>query len=1620
MRGYLHKERKQRHSKQRHSKQRHSKLRHSKLRKSKQHALRRSMSEKLEPRLMLTFPLVEGFETGPVPEAHWTAQSTNDGQIRITDEFGPANGQWHAVLDADTDVAPWLLMYSNQSVFALDELGLVEDLDYVIAAPEEFAALSVAELSEFDVIYVGGNAPDYTGLEDDEDNNGTSDLAEVLEGGGALGRVVLTSMELENSLSDDLSNDLFENVLSWLRAGETTGLLTLNDPQNSWNWTPWSAQLNGHVQGQAGCEETVSIANPVHPTVDGLTDEGLSNWSCSYSLYVDDDIPGFETVVEDASGGESRGVLLARNGPEDPNPPQLPVPSLNEATLTIDLLGQDNVELQFSLRPFEGETFEPLPESFANSFPGDGVSMSADGVNWYRLFTLEEADDSEPGGTAGDDDDDDDYQSFSFDLDELAAEHGIVLGTDFQIKFQQYGIGPAPIQGIAADNILLLPDSTGPVVDFIVPELPYSEPEDVVLGDVNKDGATDIITVNSGATVVMPGLGQFTGPSTVTVLLGDGTGAFSDPIATIIPGNSVALVSGDFNGDTHLDVAVANHGDFDTLNAGVTILYGDSSGQFQGAHFPVLDSSSYLAGIQAGHLDNDNNLDIVVIGGSSDMWVLRGLGGGDFQAPQQYSVGSDPTGLQLADVNSDGNLDAIVASEKDVSISIRLGAGDGTFGNLTLFDTSGGLNAGGPDHLATGLLNADLHLDIVAVNPENETISLLFGNGDGTFQPFVELSADEPSSVVIADVDRDGNQDVVTSNGFDSVVSILIGDGSGGFVAGDDFTVGDEPERLVVGKLDAGDDLDIVTASTEAGNVTVLLNDGSGGAPSRSDAFVSIPRIPGGAFAPQQVAVVFDEVGKLDPVAAASVTSFELREAGVDGFFDSPENPSADDQIFPWFPQFDGLRTVNLSINPAPGYYRGTIKSAGGIQDNEGNPLGDLNGDGVGADEVVEFIVFETGPLVIDQSPARGDSAEPGIDQFSLVFSAAIDPSSFTVDDVHGFVDADGTAIVPTSVSVAGNVATIHFPPQTLPGRYALSAGPDILDLSGIPMNQNFNMEFGEDPDDRYETDFNVGFVLSDEDGFRYDIQSNTGAIIEGGRRTPGGVADRFESYVNAYSLTIDGTTYSSGFGSPVLEDGDRTVALPSLSLSNLNVQRRVYVPATDGNFARILDSLHNPTGGPITVNVNYTGALGSADESIVTATSSGDTVLNDQDLWFATDDGVEGGASIAELSHLLHDGLGRIAPFGVTLGSQGALLWNYEVTVPAGEVVNLLSFAIQTDGRAAAAAEAEALALLPDRAMEHLSPDEIATIHNFRTIEPADLLVSALNLPANATPGESIEVEWSVTNTGDSATSNSWFDAIYLSADAQLDQSGPQADLFLADVSAASHAPLAPGVSYLEQQDVFLPNNLAAGQWFVIVVSDHNENEAEGNELNNIRAEPITIVAPDLEVTQINAPATARRGTEIAVNWSVTNTGSGATDSPWRDAVYLSADAQLDPGGPNADTLLGTLAAPNQDPLLPTEQYTSGRNVTIPTSVAAGSYFLFLLTDDMDSEAELDEANNATSRPIQVTVPDLEISAPTGPATADWNETISVSWTVTNASTVDLTSGWQDSVFLSTDDVFD
>jgi hypothetical protein len=191
---------------------------------------------------------------------------------------------------------------------------------------------------------------------------------------------------------------------------------------------------------------------------------------------------------------------------------------------------------------------------------------------------------------------------------------------------------------------------------------------------------------------------------------------------------------------------------------------------------------------------------------------------------RDFSVGDAPVAITTFDFNGDQVSDLAAVNQNDDTVSILLGNGDGTFATPADFATGDA-----PASIAAGDFNADGLLDLVTADQGANTVSVLFGNGDGTFDaPVAFGTGASPRSVVVANLNGDARLDLMVANGNDNTISVLLGNTTTTFGARTDFSVGLAPVALAVDDFDDDNFLDVAVANSGDDTVTVLIGAGNG------------------------------------------------------------------------------------------------------------------------------------------------------------------------------------------------------------------------------------------------------------------------------------------------------------------------------------------------------------------------------------------------------------------------------------------------------------------------------------------------------------------------------------------------------------------------------------------------------------------------------------------------------------------------------------------------------------------------------------------------------------------------------------------------------------------------
>jgi hypothetical protein len=540
-------------------------------------------------------------------------------------------------------------------------------------------------------------------------------------------------------------------------------------------------------------------------------------------------------------------------------------------------------------------------------------------------------------------------------------------------------------------------------------------PGSVAVADFDHDGTADVVTANLT-------------DGTVSVLPGHGDGSFG-PAQTLpvgpLPG-SVAV--GDFAGDGDMSIVTADEGG----GGSISLLAGNGDGSFQPAVLLPLDpTGAPLTArlVAVADLNGDGIPDLVTANDSGlaggSVSVLLGNGDGSFRPAQKFTTGGLPLSVAVGDFHGDGRPDLVVSNltftgQRD-QLSLLRGNGDGTFQTPVPVDTGRLSNA-----LAFGDLNGDGTLDVAAANVSGHDVSILLGQGAGGFNLAPRFATGHgPAAVVSADFNGDGAPDLVTANTGGNSLSLLLGTSDGTFQPAVDLPAGNRPQQVVEADLN-GDGipdlavLDFGAAPTFPGTISVLLGNGDGTfQPARTVLFH-----PGAEVFPADlIAGDFNGDGKPDLAVSETVVGGGQRPDEIDvlpGNGDGTFGPSV---------------STALPLNAHP----------------QGMAVGDFNGDGQ-LDLAVTGLFNLPEPEGVYVLRGAGDGGFLPSFQF---ISTGRGPRGVAVGDFNGdgVPDLAVANALSTTVSVLLNRGDGTFPP---PANFTVGGNANAVIVSdfngdGVP-----------------------------------------------------------------------------------------------------------------------------------------------------------------------------------------------------------------------------------------------------------------------------------------------------------------------------------------------------------------------------------------------------------------------------------------------------------------------------------------------------------------------------------------------------------------------------------------
>jgi Bacterial type II and III secretion system protein/FG-GAP-like repeat len=348
--------------------------------------------------------------------------------------------------------------------------------------------------------------------------------------------------------------------------------------------------------------------------------------------------------------------------------------------------------------------------------------------------------------------------------------------------------------------------------------------QEVQQAEQSYEQLVDVIDEVFGSTSIPPVIAFGGGSSTFLAELPNAAANFSEALSLVRQGRKVILRAQDgkpsnlFVGD-RIPVALSS--------------YSSSLTSQSSSSTSIPPITDYKAGtgpsFVATGISRDDGINDLFVANSQDntVSVLLGNGDGTFQNQTTYATGGNPVSIATGefDANNNDNLDLAVANKDSDTLSILLGNGDGTFQKQTVLHTG---------HTPVSVIAANFHdlasqpeVDLAVSNQADNTISIFQGNGDGTFKTPISVSLPagyQPAGLAAADLNGDGHIDLVVADSGNNTFSVLLGNGDGTFEQRTDYPTGDEPVYAALGDFNGDGAPDIALADEGSNSVTIYYN----------------------------------------------------------------------------------------------------------------------------------------------------------------------------------------------------------------------------------------------------------------------------------------------------------------------------------------------------------------------------------------------------------------------------------------------------------------------------------------------------------------------------------------------------------------------------------------------------------------------------------------------------------------------------------------------------------------------------------------------------------------------------------------------------------------------------
>ena len=328
---------------------------------------------------------------------------------------------------------------------------------------------------------------------------------------------------------------------------------------------------------------------------------------------------------------------------------------------------------------------------------------------------------------------------------------------------------------------------------------------------------------------------------------------FNTPVSYFVGGQPTAIASGDFDGDSKPDIAVAKAATNEVAKAAtneVAVLFNDGEGG-------LLDPVVYAVGLSpesivAADFNEDGNLDIAVAARNDNkLCVLVNHGDGTFAPATSYAMGFGPVSLVSGEFVAGSGPDVAAVNTtagSTNSLAVLVNDGQAAFpsgqADLSLTgknDEGSTITPVGARVMAAGRVDTDNLADLVVAYSDRKVFVLL-GDSSKTegfrFGSYFEAGpsgANDPRAILLADVSGDSRPDVLVALNAINQIALRKNNGSGRFGFEALYETGAGPAGLVAADLDGDSDNDVAVANETANTISLLQNKGTGSFKTKVD-----------------------------------------------------------------------------------------------------------------------------------------------------------------------------------------------------------------------------------------------------------------------------------------------------------------------------------------------------------------------------------------------------------------------------------------------------------------------------------------------------------------------------------------------------------------------------------------------------------------------------------------------------------------------------------------------------------------------------------------------------------------------------------------------------------------